>query len=172
MMDRKLNAIIAILSVALVVPVAWMLLDRDPPYVRTEGEIVAVDPDACGIPPVPSATGQSRDISMPIRAGGCVEVKWSIKTIRNCPASGGGDNITRHLRDSTGVVKPIGSLRRNLSEHEIQTNTVRQLMVLPAPIPAGSATYASSACYACNPLQQLFWPVCVDQPDIEFEIVK
>lgn len=163
--ERRRNAIIAFLSVAVIVPFVWMIMDRDPPYVRTDGEIVAANADDCGLP-----AGGSRGLG--VRAGSCVEVQWHVKTIRNCPAAGPGDNVVRHLKDSIGVTKPIGSIRRDAPESESSpSNTIKQFLVLPSPLPIGQASYISSACFACNPLQHLFWPICIEG-NIDFEIVK
>jgi len=166
----KRNIIIGFLTVAIVVPFVWMLMDRDPPYERFAGEIIAADPSECGITPINPAGGAPRSVFTPIRAGGCVEVKWDIKVARDCPAAPSGDNVARHLRDSLGITKPIGSLHRN--EPEPPSTEVRQFLTLPLPMPAGPATYTSIACFACNPLQHLFWPICVDKPDINFEVIK
>lgn len=172
MRERRRNTIIAFMSVAVVVPIVWMMEDRDPPYVRSDGDLVAVEPNNCGIPGPVQDQGRMLGPHSPIHAGECVEVKWTIKTLRNCPASGDKDNVTRSLRDAIGVTQPIGSLRRNIFEHESPQGITRQFMVLPAPLPAGPTLYKSSSCFACNPLQHLFWPICVSSPDITFEVVK
>src|SRR5258706_10695368 len=139
-MHSKRNIIIGFLTVAIVVPLVWMLMDRDPPYERFAGEIVAADPADCGIAPINPA-GVSRSISTPIQAGGCVEVKWDVKVARNCPAVSRGDNVVRHLRDSSGVTKTIGSLHRN--EPEPPSTEIRQFLALPLPLPIGPAIYTS-----------------------------
>lgn len=160
------SAIIGFLSVATVVPLVWMLMDRDPPHMRT-GEIVVADPRNCDLP-----EDAPHDA---IRAGSCVEVKVHLKVGRDCPAAG-AENVTRHLRDALGVTKPIGSLRSIYGRGGVapvdSIAEIRNFLVLPSPMPAGPATYISSACFACNPLQHLFWPVCIDKPDIRFEVAK
>jgi hypothetical protein len=99
-------------------------------------------------------------------------VKWSLEIYRACPGAG-RDNVTRHLRDSLGITKPIGSLRSLYGGlHEVPVTGIRNFLTLPSPMPAGPAVYISSACFACNPLQQVFWPVCVDEPDIHFIVEK
>jgi len=157
----------AFASVFIVVPFVWFIMDRDPPYVRSNGEITAAEPGNCGL-----FDGVSRHVNAPIRAGSCVEVKWSIKTYRNCPAASNSDNVVRHLKDSLAITKPIGTIRRDAPETESKSSIVKQYLVLPMPLPVGTATYTSSACFACNPLQRLFWPICIDEPEINFEVVE
>lgn len=166
--ERIKNAVVGFITIFIVVPLVWMLMDRDPPFTRT-GQVVAADPRNCDLP--------SKNISrtLPdtaIRAGSCVEVMWSIEVKRNCPQAG-KDNVARRLRDATGVIKPIGSLRGIYgSLGDVPPTGIRQFFPLPTPMPIGRTFYTSKACYACNPLQYLFWPVCVDGPDIGFDVVE
>lgn len=168
--EHRRHAVIGLLSIAFIVPLMWMVMDRDPPFTRT-GVIVAADPRNCDLP---KSVPLSRAVPdhQAIRAGGCVEVIWSIEVKRNCPQAG-VDNVSRHLRDATGVLRQIGSLR-GVYGHlgDVPATGIRQFMALPSPLPIGRTVYIASACYACNPLQHLFWPICVDKPDIDFDIVE
>ena len=170
--NRQRNAVVGFISVAVVVPLVWMLMDRDPPFERT-GKVIPADPRHCELPP-PQHPALTRELqkSDAIRAGGCVEVIWDIEVKRNCPQAG-ADNVVRHIRDSTGILRSIGSLRGLYGRlGDVPTAGIRNFFVLPSPMPLGPATYSATACYACNPLQHLFWPICVDKPDVTFEVVE
>lgn len=171
--NRQRRAVIGFMSVAFVVPTVYMLMDRDPPFTRV-GKVVPADPKHCELPPNMPHVPPSRQLlpADAIRAGSCVEVIWDIVVKRNCPQAG-PDNVVRHIRDSTGILRSIGSLRGLYGRlGDVPTSGIRNFFVLPSPMPLGPATYSASACYACNPLQHLVWPICVDQPDITFEVVE
>lgn len=141
----------AFFAVAFVMPVMWMALDRDPPYVRLSGEIVPANP----------------------APGDFISVEWNIKVNKVCRPNV-PRNITRQIITTTGHIidyEPIEGVFG--SDIDSTTNIPRRELVrtfqLPPAITSGPAIYRSRACFACNPLQT-FWPVCIDTPDLQFEI--
>src|SRR5688572_6242042 len=78
----------AFVAIFVVVPMGWMMLDRTPPHVRSDGEIVPVSPRHCGLPD---------DTPQGLVAGSCVKVEWKIRRIRDCRPDG-EFNVTRQLR--------------------------------------------------------------------------
>lgn len=155
---RRMGLVAAFVSVALVGPVTWMALDREQPFSRT-GQIIPVDPKNCGL------TKGSGDAILP---GGCVRIDLHIENLRSCRRTA-TDNVRRTLVDALGVTRPIGVIS-SAYRGEGDTN-VTHYFILPAPMPKGIASYTASACFACNPLQYILnWPVCVDKPDIYFEV--
>lgn len=86
-----------------------------------------------------------------------VEVKADIIST-NCTVS-----VARSIVDSRGNVWPV----------EIETGKpfTKRTLKIPVPLVAakGLAQYAARATWVCNPLQKWF-PVVVDQPDMDFII--
>lgn len=137
-------------SVAVVVPLVWMVMDRSPPYIRLSGEM---------IPPNPAQ-------------GEFVSVRWRIKVIKPCPPNV-PRNVTRRIIDSTGVVidyEPIEGVFG--AEGETIRDSITRSFQIPPSAALGPAKYQSSASFACNPFQTL-WPVFVSEPNnVDFEITK
>lgn len=143
----KISMTAAFIAVALFAPVFWMLLDRDPPYVRTSGEMIPANPEP----------------------GAFVSVKWTIQVERVCSPSV-PRNVTRTVVDAKGVIhdyEPVDGIYGTKNQ-ETAGGITREFQ-LPLSIAQGHARYHSSACFACNPIQH-FWPVCIDTPDIPFDI--
>lgn len=145
--ETKRSMTAAFVSVAIFAPILWMLLDRDPPYIRTTGEI---------IPPNPAP-------------GEFVNVSWRIKVDRVC-APNVPRNVTRTVIDAKGVIhdyEPVDGIYGTVDEKP-PGDLIRGFQ-LPVSIALGKARYHSAACFSCNPIQYI-WPVCVTTPDIPFEV--
>lgn len=134
-------------SVLILAPLLWMLLDRDPPYTRLSGRVLPEDP----------------------KQGDFITVDWKIEVHRNCPPSR-RLNVSRRVIDATGKhhdYEPVEGVFGTVPGPPLPGIT--RGFQLPPDIAIGSARYQSSACFACNPVQNLF-PVCIDQPEINFTI--
>lgn len=158
------QAIIAlIVCVPLVGYPVWALLDREPPYIRQSGVIVPVAPQLCGLP-----AGEPEHAVLP---GSCVAVQWQIRELRRCPPNV-PNNITRVIQDSEKVpwmVGPIPGYYGTINTPKPGSELTR-FFIVPSGAKPGPALYKSSATFACNLLQTIFWPINVNTPDIAFEI--
>jgi hypothetical protein len=156
----------AMLALIVCVPLVgypvWALLDREPPYVRETGKIVPAPPQECGLPD----DGVIERVVMP---GSCVTVQWKIRVLRNCPPNT-PNNITRIIQDSENVRWPIGPVEGVFGTTKTPPGGLTRYFLIPSAARPGRALYKSTATFACNPLQRLFWPISVSIPDIEFEI--
>lgn len=143
------HTIAAFIAVLIVGPVLWMALDREPPYIIANGHMT---PDH----PYP---GQQ------------ITIEWDLKSVRACPASSSA-TVHRTIVDSKGVKHDYATVHAIF--HTDRTNmdvpTIIRTLDLPGNISPGLARYYSEACYPCNPIQE-FWPVCIQTPDILFEVV-
>lgn len=144
-MIRSQSMVAGFVSIFIVAPVTWMLLDRTPPYVRTSGMI---EPNE----------------AMP---GSTITVRWTLREIRYCPLD--------HRRVTTRRVTDRNGIEHRYAPTSIDYDVDKPMEIvrsvqLPANIVPGPATYHSETCYACNPFQEM-WPVCVTTPDIPFIIV-
>lgn len=147
----------AVIAVALAGPVTWMMLDREPPYIRESGKITPASYDKCGLPEK-SPSG--------IVAGGCAAIDWKIRAIRNCkPAS--QFNVSRTIVDQQGehTLPKVTSIY-SLEEYPKE---ITRYFPLPTTLAVGPASYRSVALYACNPLQY-FFPIAVERPDVHFMV--
>lgn len=161
MIDARRHIVPAMIAVAIVVPSGWWLMDRDQPYVREAGEVVAAAPDRCGLPD---------DTPAGLYPGSCVGVEWKIKSLRACPASE-PFNVHRILIDSVGEgarhsLPATGSIYGRTSPG----GDLSRYFVIPKDMPSGPARYSSSVCFACNPLQRVMFPICVDKPELAFTL--
>lgn len=161
MIDARRHVVPAIIAVVVVVPNGWWLMDRDAPYVREAGEVVAATPDRCGLP---------EDGPVGLFAGGCASAEWKIKPLRAC-RSYERFNVHRTLIDSVGE----GSRHTLPATSSIYGRTapggdLTRYFVIPKEMPIGPTTYVSEACFACNPQQHLVLPICVDKPALSFTI--
>ncbi len=143
------NLIPGFVCVAIFAPVLWMAIDRQVPYVRTNGVITPANP----------------------APGDFVEVKWTVVQTRICrpePAR----NISRHVITSSGLIidyEPVSGVMGTVEAPKEET-LVRAFQ-LPISTDPGPAKYRSEACFACNPLQ-ILWPVCVEGPDVQFNVAE
>lgn len=147
MNKMAVNVLAAVFSVGAFGPLMFMALDREPPYERIAGKISPDDP----------------------AAGGIIEVEWAIRTNRIC-APAANRNVSRRIIDSHKVVWDFEETP-SVYGRELSANPDRivRVFALPAGIAGGTATYHSSACFSCWPIQQL-WPICIDHPDIAFTV--
>jgi hypothetical protein len=144
--EPRTSMVAAFVSVILFGPALWMLLDREPPFAVISGHID---------PPNPVVNGS-------------IMVTWDIKTERSCRPSSRA-KVTRTIVDSKGVRHAYDPVNAIYGTPDQQRNDkVERTVPLPENI-TGPAKYSSVACYACNPLQE-FWPICVQMPEINFEI--
>jgi hypothetical protein len=144
--QRTTSVIAAFVSIAFFGPALWMLLDRDAPFIVTSGRID---------PPNPKVNGS-------------IVVTWDVRSTRSCQPSS-GSTVTRTIIDSKGVkhtYAPIHAVYGTPEQRE--PDEVKRTIPLPENI-TGPAKYSSVACYACNPLQEL-WPICIQMPEIAFDI--
>lgn len=142
------NAIAAFFAIAVFAPVIWMLLDREPPYTRSSGRIEPSNP----------------------APGDFISVHWNIRVERNCPPVV-PRNINRTIIDSTGKYHDFEAVEGLYGTSPKALPGISRTLRLPKDITPGPAKYRSQACFACNPIHY-FWPVCVSQPDIAFEISR
>ena len=142
------NVAAAFVSVAIVAPLMWMLLDRDPPYTDHVGTITPADP----------------------APGDWITVDWKLTVHRVCHGW-----VQREIVDSQGVIcnydKQPAIRRDQLSNQQMGSPPDRLNRSFPlcdraAP---GPARYRALTCYQCNPLQK-WWPICVRTPNIQFTI--
>lgn len=138
---RSCNVIVTMFCLLIVAPLAFLISDRDAPFIRKWGEIVPPDP----------------------KPGGVVSVSWSAEWKRDCPGT-----IQRHLEDSKGDVWLLPSSVARYSKRSVPRQILSQFTI-PQHAACGSARYHVDARYICNWTQN-FWPIHVDRPDIEFNI--
>lgn len=155
----------AVLALIVCVPLVgypvWALLDREPPYIRHSGDIVPALPQQCGL---------SEGAAAAVVPGSCVTVTWNIKVLRSCPPDT-PNNVTRVIQDSEKVTWPIGPVAGLFGTTQKPPGDLTRYFLIPSGARPGRAVYKSSASFACNFLQSMFWPIRVSVPDIEFEIV-
>jgi hypothetical protein len=150
-------------AVAIFAPIFWWAIDREPPFIRDNGIITPADPKECGL-----GKDAPQGALVP---GSCAHVDWSITSIRTCLPSG-RYSVTRWIHGVTHDGRwPLPSVGSVLTAKNLPSEFSRSF-VIPLDMPAGTANYGSSACFACNPLQHLIFPICVDKPEISFEVVR
>lgn len=140
------NAVAAFIAIAVFAPILWMVMDRAPPFIVTNGRID---------PPNPAMNSS-------------IVVTWDVKSTRSCQPKSNA-TVTRTIVDSKGVkhtYAPVHAVYGTPEQHE--PDEIKRRLPLPENI-TGHARYSSIACYACNPLQEL-WPICIQMPEVDFEI--
>ena len=160
------NLFMAFVAILVGVVPVWWLNDRELPYDRESGEIIAVDPTLCGF-----NAGSRPTVLGP---GACVSTKWKITPHKNCKPAG-RYNVTREIHNpNLGGGKDRIELPSSDSIYSIDKSiesNITRYFPLPFNLPNGKNTYVSSACFVCNPLQEMFpkaLAVCVNKPDIDF----
>lgn len=146
--NLRQHIVAAFVSVGVVAPIAWMIMDRTPPYTRLSGEVI------------PATPRPSDDVS----------INWETKVHRNCPPST-DYNVTRTIIDSIGKRHEYEPIEGVYGTETQTSSTLVRVFKLPDNVSIGPARYRSSACFACNPMHY-FWPVCVSEPEIKFEVVR
>lgn len=143
------NIAAAFISIGIVAPLLWMAMDREVPYVRTNGQIVPNNP----------------------KQGDAVEVVWRVTPKKTCPVAS-RESVKRWIvNDRTGRVVSFEDFAGHIGsdKSELNRTEIRRNFVIPEGIDIGPSTYHSEACFACNPTHKIK-PVCVTTPDIQFEI--
>ncbi|MDB5612078.1 MAG: hypothetical protein JWP25_8978 [Bradyrhizobium sp.] len=138
--------IISALTAGILIFPLWLVLDRSPPFIVDNGRID---------PPNPMMNSS-------------IVVTWDIKATRSCQPSSGAA-VTRTIIDSKGIrhnYAPVHAVYGTPEQRE--ADEIQRRIPLPENI-TGPAKYTSIACYACNPLQEL-WPICIQMPEVPFEI--
>lgn len=132
-------------SMIVVAPVLWMLLDREPPY-----------------------TFQSADISpSDVPQGAEIHITFRVKQTR---APCGPGLVYRELKESSGKLHVYDPVMR-AAPPDIVNNQFTRISKLPDNIGSGPTMYRGMACYTCNILQNwLRWPVCVSTPNVTFNV--
>ncbi len=149
----------------IILPIIYWTIDRRPPYERVFGVIVPEEPAECGLP---------ENSQKGIHAGSCVAIQWTLKRfegLQNCRTAT-SQHVSRTITDANGVhVLPktenvFGRGKKPFSE------TLRRPFILPDFSVPGPASYRSSACFICNPLQLVAdWPVCSgDSPEVIYHV--
>lgn len=160
---NKRDMVILVVAGVAAVPM-WMLMDREPPYIRESGILTVAPSDTlCG-----TTALQSSDAILEIFPGSCVSVDWRIKVIRNCKPNV-TDNIHPRITDSTGVRFTLAPTRGKFGtpDQDILDPTIYRYFRLPVSMASGPALYDSDVTYACNPIHYI-WPVHVNTPLIPF----
>lgn len=148
-MSRHLgmNAVSAFIAIAFVAPLAWMLMDREPPYTFVGTEISPAY----------------------VREGGEIEITFTVK--ENRPACGPGMIYREFKEEVSGKIHTIDPVTR-AAPPVIVNNKFTRIAKLPENITPGLVTYRGMACYTCNPVHSwLRWPVCTNTPTAQFEIL-
>jgi hypothetical protein len=143
-MKQPWRTIFDIAVLAALSPFAWMIADREPPWVRLYGTIA------------------------PTHAGGEFNVEWhTTPLVREC----GGYLQVEIL--SGMVVWPVLRRQINPNLNVGQTTYKAPPWPLPLTVPPGKATYRVTSFWFCNSLQEyLGWPIIQVGPDIEFEVLR
>lgn len=138
--SHVIPAIVAIFGIG---PLAYLALDRAPPYERVRGFIY------------PSNA----------KAGERVAIHWDGDRKRSCFGV-----VNRTIVDSHGVVYAFEAVAAVYADVKPGMQLAREFS-LPAQISPGPAVYRAITRYVCNPVQN-FWPIFVQGPDVHFNIAE
>ena len=159
---------IVVVIVFLTVPLTLWALDREGPYKRLFGIIDYGRNMECG----PDALYYDS-----IKPGGCVAVVWTLEInsnkIKVCKPTD-SMHVSRTITDANGVIHTLPKVERYFGPGKQPfKEEIRRPFIYPKEINVpGLAVYHSAACFFCNPLQEAInWPVCVDTPDAEHEVL-
>lgn len=123
--------------------VASMAMDRSPPVVYE------------------SATALTPEVPV----GGILEVQYTVIRSRVCPVSS-----KRFVRDASGSVHAIPAWTVP-SQLLAGRETFTRQIIVPQTVVPGPAVYGVSLDYACNVFHRLGFPIHVDSPPVNFQIV-
>jgi len=144
MIRRRLvcHILAATFSVCVVGPLAFTILDREPPFVLRDGHIVQNE----------------------LKPGRPYQFNWELIPLNNkqCTAT-----VQWKLVDAQSVMwatPPTPSLFVNLPRE--RRRVVGRGRILPSNIPTGPIKLESSMSFVCN-WTQSFWPIHVEFPPIE-----
>lgn len=143
------EAVAAFIAVGLVAPILWMVLDRAPPYIVDSGKLV---PDK-------------------VEAGKEIEIVWKVTVTRYCPSASSA-NVSRFFIDRDHVEHSVVPTAATFSSRKTGEVIIRNRITVPSIMPDGKAWYYSRPCYPCNPIQEVFWPICFTTPKLPFEVVS
>ncbi len=141
----------------------WMQ-DKDGPYERLFGMIVAADPSECG---------KASSAVIGILPGSCVAVEWTVSLYSGKHCTPATDmHVSRIITDANGdhelpkIARYFGPGKKAFSEK------LRRPFILPEfSIPGEAATYHSDACFYCNSVDwALNRPVCKTTPDVYYRV--
>lgn len=134
------------ISMIVVAPVLWMLLDRNPPYIFERVEI------------------SPRDVPQ----GGEIHITFTVKQKR-APCNPG--LVYREFKESSGKMHVYDPVMR-AAPPVIADNKFTRISKLPDNIDPGLTVYRGMACYTCNVIQSwLRWPVCVSTLPVTFNVI-
>lgn len=135
------NIFAACFSVFIVIPVVFMLLDRQIPITLHYGDM---EPN-------------------PVVSGGKVKVSWIAHLARENYGNGMFDcngSLTRRIVDSNGFIydtKPEAAQSFHILKDKSEGAFTKEFNI-PTMAP-GSATYQIHMIYWCNPIQYYIWPI-------------
>lgn len=132
----------AIFACAVVGPLTWWALDRDPKIIGVEGKVI------------------DTEHAVP---GGTLTVEWHIQKFEVC--EGVAQNI---LTDSAGR-RHISSERSSRTSLRVGALSARFDYDIPKTAAPGRAVLSTIMFQHCNPLQH-YWSVQITVPDIVFQI--
>jgi hypothetical protein len=145
MMAPFQNIAAAVISGIFALPL-WWAMDRDPPYIPTNGRVEF------------DKSTQS------------ITVTWDVETKRYCPPST-KSRVARTIIDMDNKSHPIPITQATYGKQESNPGQIKNSIDMPPGVPPGPAKYHSEPCYPCNPWQD-YWntPICVSLPEIIFEV--
>jgi hypothetical protein len=147
MRSARQNLIAAFTSVGIVAPIAWFLMDRQPPYVFERVEIVPFN----------------------VPKGGKIEIIFTVKVLRSGCGAG---TIYREFQEVKSRKLHTFVPVRRAEPPTIVDGKFSRKSDLPEDISSGATIYRGEACYPCNRLQNLLnWPVCSRTLGIMFNVV-
>lgn len=137
-----------IVSVGIVVPITYWLMDRTPPYVYKRVEVS---------PPV-------------VQPGGEIAITFTVDQLRTSCSAG---SVYREFKEgATGRLLIIDPIQRAAAPVIVDGKFTR-IARLPATIEPGEVIYRGQVCYSCNPLQSWFrWPICASTPEVKFRVER
>jgi hypothetical protein len=141
------NVIAAAVLLCIIVPLTWLISDRDPPLILTSGEAV------------PST----------VTVGGTFTLKWKYKPTEK--ACNGVVSWVIVDSEHTRWTKPSATSAlsfRILDSHD--KAVVGRYHIMPSGASPGVATIHTSADFVCN-FTQHWWPIHDDYPDITINVL-
>lgn len=139
----KPHIIWGLISVLILLPAFWLIMDRDSPIDEMKGytipNVVSVDES--------------------------VEIHWDIKFNRTCPFT-----VTRELIDSKGIIWNYSAIKYLESGSTYQKHIIVPLKT-PYTIGHGKVSYQSTLSFKCNAYHEFFnKPIIVKSPILHFQV--
>lgn len=146
-MMKTVITVSAAISLLIIMPVAYMLFDRLPPYEYDEVESYIV----------PTKTASGRQMI----------VHWKLKKVnRVCVGS-----IVRNIVDQTSGIRISYDPTPAARTIDLGDMSLDRTFYLPSLITPGKKWYYADAEFACNPIQRLY-PLRVRTPRLSFEVLE